>query len=318
MYDVITIGSSTVDIYGIVDKGYNEIKKGDKVLVSKLDIEIGGGGVNSAVGLRRMGLRTAFLGKLGKDHNALLVKDELKKEKIDIIDIKPSQELTSYSFILVSKKQGDRIIYTYKGASDHLKYNEISLNKIKTRWIYMATMMKESFKTCENIAKFAKQKGIFILFNPSTYLAAKGKQYLKNILRNSEAIVLNKSEAKLLLGTKSEDIIFIVKELYKLGPKIIAVTEGAKNLHAYDGECLYTLKPYKVKVVSTAGAGDAFTSGFLAGIIHKNNFRHALELGMANAASVLKYYGTKNKLLKYNEALKFMEKHKGGFTSKKC
>ena len=62
----------------------------------------------------------------------------------------------------------------------------------------------------------------------------------------------------------------------------------------------------------------AFTSGFLAGIIHKNDFKHALELGMANAASVLQYYGTKNNLLTYNQAIRFIKTHKGGFTEKKC
>jgi sugar/nucleoside kinase (ribokinase family) len=319
MYDVITIGSSTVDVYGIVNKGYNEIKKGDKVLISKLDFEIGGGGVNSAVALKRMGLKAAFLGKLGKDHNAYMVRRDLKNEKIEIINTKESDDFTSYSFILVSQKQGDRIIYTYKGASDHLKYNEIPLGKLKqTKWIYMATMLGDSFKTCEKIADFAKKNGIFLLFNPSTYLAAKGKNYLKNILKNTEALVLNKSEAKLLLNTKSDNIIELAKGLYKLGPKIIAITDGAKNIHAYNGKCLYIMKPYKVKVVSTAGAGDAFTSGFLAGIIHRNDFVHALELGMANAASVLQYYGTHNKLLTYEEALKFIKIHKGGFLKKKC
>ena len=316
MYDVITIGSSTVDVYGLVDKGYKQIKKGDKVLVSEMDFEIGGGGVNSAIGLKRMGLKVGFLGKLGNDHNAHLIKKELKNEKISMIETKPSDDFTSYSYILVSKKDGDRIIYHYKGASDDLK--KVSLNKLKTKWIYMATMMKDSFNTCEKIAKHAKKKGIFLLFNPSTYLAAKGKRYLGTILKNTEALVLNKSEAKLLLKSKSNDIVYIVRALYKLGPKIVAVTEGKKNVHAYNGECLYTLKPYNVKVVATAGAGDAFTSGFLAGIIHKNDFKHALELGMANAASVLKYYGTKNKLLTYKQALKFIKTHKGGFTEKKC
>ena len=238
MQDVITIGSSTVDVYGLINKGYREVKKGDKVLVTDLDFEIGGGGVNSAIALKRMGLKVGFLGKLGKDHNAHLIIKELKDEKVGIIETKASNDFTSYSFILISKKDGDRIIYHHKGASDHLKYNEVPVSKLNTRWIYMATMMKDSFKTCEKIAKFAKKKGIFLLFNPSTYLAAKGKNYLKNILKNTEALVLNKSEAKLLLGSKTNDISKIVKGLYELGPRIVAVTEGKKNLHAYNGLCL--------------------------------------------------------------------------------
>jgi sugar/nucleoside kinase (ribokinase family) len=69
--------------------------------------------------------------------------------------------------------------------------------------------------------------------------------------------------------------------------------------------------------VSTAGAGDAFASGFLAGILYKNDIIHALELGMANAASVIQYYGTKNKLLTYKQARKFIRRRKERVFKKK-
>ena len=44
MYDVITMGSATVDIFAVCAKGFKEPKPGDKVLIDKLDVEVGGGG----------------------------------------------------------------------------------------------------------------------------------------------------------------------------------------------------------------------------------------------------------------------------------
>jgi sugar/nucleoside kinase (ribokinase family) len=315
MFDVITIGSATVDVFAKVSKGFKEINAGDKVLVKDLKFETGGGGLNSAVALQKMGLKTAFLGKLGHDLNAFKVIHELQKEKVRIIKTEPAKEKTSYSFILESSKQKDRVIYTHKGASDYL--SEIDLKKLNTKWIYMATMLKQSFKTCEKIAQFAKKNKINLMFNPSSYLAAKGKNKLKKILSAAAILVLNKTEAKALIKTKNNNINYLLKSLKKLGPKIVVITEGPKGMHAYNGTYFYFMPAYKVNVISVAGAGDAFASGFLAGMHKKEDIAHALELGMANAASVIQYYGTKNKLLNYKEALNFIKKHKNKIVKKR-
>jgi sugar/nucleoside kinase (ribokinase family) len=148
------------------------------------------------------------------------------------------------------------------------------------------------------------------MFNPSTYLAKQGRFKLSPILKAATILVLNKSEAKLLLKTKSNSIPEIVKKLYKLGPKVVVVTEGEKGIAAYDGSTLYSLPAYKINVVATAGAGDAFASGFLSGLLHKQDIPHALEIGNANAASVIQYVGTKNKLLTYIQANKFIKNRK--------
>lgn len=317
MYDIITLGSATVDVFGTINKRYKDVSPGDKVLVEELDFEIGGGGINSAIAFSRMGLKVGFLGKIGKDHNGIKIIRELGKENIDFMHLKPSKDFTSFSFILESKKEQDRIIYTYKGASDHLKHTEIDWNMLKgTNWIYLATLLKESFKTAEMVAQFAKKNGIKLMFNPSSYLAKQGKKGLKKILDGTTILVLNKQEGKALLGTRKDKIEFILKELYRLGPDMVVVTDGPKGAHVYDGEIYAHMKPYKVKIASTAGAGDAFASGFLAGII-KKDYAHALELGMANSASVIQYYGAKNRLLKYSEAKKFINSKRNKVITKK-
>ena len=310
MYDVITIGSATIDVFAAVSKKFKEINLGDKTLIKSISFETGGGGINSAVGLSRMGLKVAFLGKLGHDHNAFKILHELKKEKVKFIATLPSQYPTSYSFIIKSTQEKDRVLLAYKGASDYLGYNDFSKSELNTRWIYLATMLNKSFKTAKKIAKYAGKNNIRLMFNPSTYLASKGKLYLRPVLKYSTILVLNKSEAGLLLKEKSCRVTDLLKKLHKLGPKIVVITEGERGAAAYDGSSIYSLPAYHVKTISVTGAGDAFASGFLAGILHKNDITHALELGMANAASVIQYFGTKNKLLTYIHAKKFINKRK--------
>ncbi len=299
MFDVICMGSATIDLFININPKFKNCNAGEKILIEDLDHETGGGGTNSAVALSRLGLKTAYLGKLGDDHNAERILKELKQEKVKIIPVKKSNKRTSFSVVMESSKEKDRIIYTYKGASNDLSLEDFDKRKVKTRWLYVATLLGKSCKTAEKIILEAKKKKTKILFNPSEYLA-KRNDLIKTILKNTNILVLNKHEAQVMTKTKKD-----VKELAKLikatGPKIVIITTGSKGVHCFDEKDYYYLPSKKTKVVSTAGCGDAFTSGFLAGIIKNKNIKESLEIGIENATSVIKHIGTKNKLLKWEE-----------------
>lgn len=309
MFDVICLGSATVDIFLTIHERLKSVSYGSKVLVKDLEMFTGGGGTNSAAALSRLGLRVGFLGKIGDDHNGEMVLDDLKKEKVKVLKTKFSREhMTSLSMILKSEQEEDRVIYTYKGASDDLEWGDVG--KLKTKWVYLGTLLGKSFKTAEKLVGFCKKNKIKVLFNPSTYLAAKGTGYLRKILSGTNIIILNKEEAKLILKTKKNDVKYLLKKLKEKVEDIAVITEGEKGVHVFDGEYIYSMKAHKVKVVHTAGAGDAFNSGFLAGVVRSLGVEKSLELGMAESASVIQKYGTKNGLVSYNQALKFIKSHK--------
>jgi len=64
----------------------------------------------------------------------------------------------------------------------------------------------------------------------------------------------------------------------------------------------------KIKVIESTGAGDAFASSFLSGMIKKNDIKFALKMGLANSESVITHPGAKNRLLNLNEILKAIKK----------
>ena len=96
MFDVICIGSATVDVFAktnyselikIVDtKGEEDLLAypvGSKILINELDFTTGGGGTNVAASLAQLGLKSAYLGCMGNERNTEIVLDELKKFKVD-------------------------------------------------------------------------------------------------------------------------------------------------------------------------------------------------------------------------------------------
>jgi len=316
MYDVITVGSATVDALARTefcemthDRHDDECiayPVGSKILMEELILTVGGGGTNTAVSLARLGHKVAFIGKIGSKYNSKRVIEELKKEKVNTsLVIRSKTGHTGYSIILDSKKH-DRTILSFRGSNNDLGFNEIDFKKIKTKWFYFSSMIGKSFKTLEKIASYAEKNKIKIAFNISSYLAKKGKNHLKNILKKTKILVLNKEEARLLVG--KGDIKNLLKKLIELSPNIVAITDGKHGVFVYENGIFYSGKPHNVNIVETTGAGDAFASSFLCGIIRKNNVEFALRLGMTNAESVIQHHGAKEKLLTYNEALKIMKK----------
>jgi len=309
--DVICIGSATVDKFLTVKESIAHLHLGDKILVKDQIIHSGGGATNTAAALTQMGLKTAIITKLGNDHYADFLLKDLKKYKISNLIINKSKRHTDSSTIVSSKQDKDRIIMVHKDASLDLTTKDLDFKKIKTtKWIYLATLMGKSEQTAKKIAQFAKKNNIKVIFNPSAYLAKQGKNKLKVFLSASEIIILNKEEAQYLLKDKKSKIKNLLIKLSKLGPKKVIITDGKKLLWAYDGNNFYSSKAPNVKVIHTAGAGDAFSSGFLAGIVKSYSMEKAIQLGQANASSVVQHLGTKNKLLTEKAALSFIKRHK--------
>ena len=76
-------------------------KTGSKILIDKLKISIGGGGTNTAATFAKFGLKTAYLGKVGKGHNSKLIINELKAYGINTsLLVKSSEGHSGFSIIL--------------------------------------------------------------------------------------------------------------------------------------------------------------------------------------------------------------------------
>lgn len=296
MYDIVTFGSAVVDVFadtGIAEKkGLICYTSGSKILLKNLRFDIGGGGTNTAVAFSRLGLKTGYVGKIGDDGDGKAILACLKKEGVSFLGKIDKGAVSGHSIILDSR-QHERTVLAYKGINDHLNARDVK--DFKTKWIYFSSMLGESYKTQKKIVEKFCGKGVKIAFNPSEYLI---KQLdLTPILKHCEVLVLNKEEAELLAekyhikGNTLEAIHFI-------GPRIVVVTDKDKMIYAYDGKKKYSLKPHRVKVVERTGAGDAFASGFVAGLIAGYDIEKALKLGLEEGESVLRHFGAKNDLIK--------------------
>jgi ribokinase len=318
MFDVICVGTATIDVFARTK--YSELIKisdpkgeqsllayptGSKILIEEMNFTTGGGGTNVAAALSMLGLKVAYLGCMGKDSNSDFVIKDLNRFKINTDLIVRKEGQTGYSIILDSIEH-DRTILTYRGLNNDMDFKDIAKNKLRTRWFYFSAMMDRSFNAQVQLAKYAEKNNIKIIYNISSYLAEKGRIFLKEILCRTEILVLNKEEAELIVG--KDKIAQMAIDLNRLGPKYVVITDGKNGAYCYNDGFFYFAPTSDIKVVETTGAGDAFASTFLYGMLKKKDISIAMQLATTNSESVISHHGAKTKLLSEREALAILKK----------
>jgi len=315
MYDVITFGSATEDVY-LKSKKFFPIpcknltggrgicfNLGSKIEVENAFLFSGGGGTNTAVTFTKQGFKVAYCGAVGDDFLGNSLVKELEGEKIDVSLVKRIKgKLTNISLILAYPGK-DRTILLYRGASDNLRKDDISWNKIKeTKWIYLAPFSGELVGLTEYLVNFAKKNNIKIALNPGYNQLTLPKKTLEKILRKIDVLILNQEEASLLTGIpyKMEKEIF--KKIDGLTEGICIMTKGKDGVVVSDGKYLYYADSLGKKAIDSTGAGDSFGAGFVSGIIKTKDIVSAVQFGIANSVSNIKKFGAKEGLLNINKS----------------
>ncbi len=304
-YDIITIGSGTIDYFADSDSEIIRIDTrttreeliafplGGKILINELNTTTGGGGTNTAVSFSRLGLKTAWLGKLGDDPAADFILDKMREEHVDFIGKRAGN--SGISFVLNSIRD-DRTILAYKGANDELLPEDVPT--IDAPWLYVASMLKQSWDT---VVELVRRGNFKVAFNPSSYQASMGHQVLRPMVEKVAILIMNRDEACKFLGrpdTKDIDMVQLVREMAQVPGQTTAITDGANGVWVCHEGTVHAGKPLEgLQIQETTGAGDAFASTFTCAIIRGLPADQALDHAMTNAESVLQHKGAKEQLL---------------------
>jgi hypothetical protein len=110
-------------------------------------------------------------------------------------------------------------------------------------------------------------------------------------------------EAQRWVGDDTQDPEILCKRIRKLGPKAVALTDGRRGAYSYSDEGFYYIPEFPGERVEATGAGDSFTTAYIAALINGKTHKEALTWGPINAGSVVKFVGPLAGLLKKNELI---------------
>jgi ribokinase len=190
---------------------------------------------------------------------------------------------TGIAFIELDSKGENRIVVA-PGSNSSLSVNDLKgCSPLFRKTKIFVTQLEIPFETVAMGLKMAKDSGALTLLNPSP-----SRPLSAEILSQIDFLVPNELEAQALTGLKmrkDRDLIKIAGRLLKMGVKNVVITLGSKGLYFKNQNEEIWMKAFKVKVVDTTAAGDAFMGGLACGLAKEKPIQEALMF--ANAAGAL-------------------------------
>jgi len=295
--DVLAIGAALIDMVALIDKfpGIDQ-----EVFVPKLELMGGGSAANFAVACARMGLKTGFVGKLGRDAFGERLLQEFRKDNVETEKIVFSKEIPTGLCYAAVDKRGNRILYAFSGAANDLQPEDLDGEYLKSfQAIHLASL--KNLDPLIKAAELVQGTKTRICLNPGSLIVDQGLKTCENLLKLTQIFIGSQGEVKQLFQT--DDLLRGVERLLNY-VEIAAVTQGEKGSLIVTKDFQINVPAEKVKVVDTTGAGDAFSAGFLYGLLRLNFDQSKLEicgkLGNRAAASKIQAVGARGGLLTAN------------------
>lgn len=301
MYDVITFGSATRDVF--LRSEAMELHKehgtmeacfafGAKLNVEEIVFETGGGATNNAVTFSRMAkLRTAAVTDVGDDLAGSDIVAALDRDRVDTRFVKRHHGTKSaYSTILLSGI-AERTILTYRGAASLADHRHVPINTLKARLFHLSSLNGDLGYLAALIER-SRRIGAKIFMNPGMAELGKPKPKLVPLLKKLDLLILNVDEASALTGKPVWEIPSLVASLRKIAPHCI-MTDGHRGAYAILPHDLLHADIVKSARTNLTGAGDAFGSAYAAAILKDRDIRSALAIATLNATGVVQHTGAK-------------------------
>jgi ribokinase len=340
----LTVGGAMVDSIAIIDSAriermsmrnaessYLLLEEGRKTEVEEISTHAGGGAVNAAIAMARLGIDVSSIVKLGTDQRADAILARLESEGVSTRWITRDSRLPTGASLLISSHDRNAAVFTFRGANTLLEFGDVKPGALGVDIVYVSSLSNQSADCFPDVVKAAKAKNCLVAANPGVrQLTARGRAFM-DAIASIDILLVNRAEANALVPALSaiageggpslpfdpEDdvpemlrrglssggfeisLLRFFRVLLDAGAKMIVVTDGRKGAFVGTPKEVAYCAAVPTQVVGTAGAGDAFASTFVALTAMKHPLKQALQAATLNAASVVRHVDTQSGLLRY-------------------
>lgn len=288
--DVTALGELLIDFTpcGISDAGMRLFEQNP-----------GGAPANVLCALSNLGLKTAFIGKVGEDMHGDFLKETLDNKGVCTKGlVADSDTFTTLAFVSLSETGERSFSFSRKpGADTCLRPDELNTQALmNTRVFHFGSLSLTHEPARQSTLKaieIAKESGAIISYDPnyrsllwSTEEEAKFR--MRSVLKEVDIIKISDEETELLTGFESPEEASLA--LIESGISCVVVTLGKNGAIVRTKKIFERIQGLSCKVVDTTGAGDAFWGGFLYQLVMSRKRPH--ELTKQSAIDALKFANT--------------------------
>jgi len=318
--DVLSVGDIVTDAFiKLIDEDehtyVNEEGKwlaipfGTKVPFDHAEIIEGvGNAANAAVSFARLGLSSGLATNVGDDTFGRDMIHALHANHVDTRLVRINADKVShYHYVLWYKEERTILVNSvdYEYYWPHLHPAEVP------DWMYFSSVGKYATEYHDQISDWLeKHETVKLAFQPGTFQIELGAKRLHKLYEQTDILLLNREEAVQVGGGDHKHIPDLFKHLHALGPKTVVITDGPAGAYASDGTRAFKMPPYPdpKPPYERTGAGDAFSSTFVAALIKGNTIDGALQWAPINSMSVVQKVGAQAGLLSEEELSQWLKK----------
>lgn len=291
-FDVIVLNSHGVGQYAYTD---HMPVWGETLPVKNWHVaEDGGKGSNVTVALGRLGLKVAYIGKVGNDPWGDLGDKWMIDAGADTTYLYRTDEVSTGTGLILIGPDGQNAIIDGDSSSVKLTVGEVTaaLDDMAGS-SYFVTGFEVPQRVSLAGAKYAKQLGMTVALNPSP-LPEEPMGWLDYV----DYLFINEVEGRSIEGLAKDDpldaesLVRKVKETYGVGNVVMTLGSDGACVLTTDG-AFFTVDPVRVeKVVNTAGAGDGFMAATVYGLVRGKTLEEAMKWAAGYAALSVTIDGT--------------------------
>lgn len=238
----------------------------------RVTLRIGGAEGNVAVAAARLGLRSLFVSRLGRDRMGDLVEQTLRESGVAVQAPRDDEHPTA--IYLKPQRPGEAPLYYRRGsAASLLDGTDVASLDVRVRAVHLTGITPALSETARRFSlaavQLARRQGALFSFTVNYRRALwpdaqAARVALAPLVEAADLLSLNEQEARLLTGLDPEAA---ARALRQREGQIVAVTLGAAGAVVVDS-AVHVIEPFPADLVDDVGAGDGFVAGMLTALLH--------------------------------------------------
>ena len=236
----------------------------------------GGAPGNVAVGLARLGVQSAFMGKVGDDAFGHFLADTLAEAGVDVGPLRFSSEARTALAFVSLRADGEREFMFYRHPSADMLFTprEVDMDAIgRAKLLHFGSisLIGEPSRSATLYAvDAARAAGGLVSYDPNLRLplwpdADAARKGLLLGLSKAHIVKLSDDESEFLTGLS--DLKAACQALWHEDLKLMVVTRGRAGCVYFTPNFTGMVESFTVEAVDATGAGDGFVAGLLQGLL---------------------------------------------------
>jgi sugar/nucleoside kinase (ribokinase family) len=272
-------------------------------------MEVGpGGACNIAIMAARFGLQVSAVGEVGDDGFGLLVREGLKREKVDVNNLQVTAGARTPVAGVVVDRAGEPAYLGYAGSLQLRTWPEEWSAVVQKAQALFADGWAEYIETPDLVLRgfeIARQAGVSVFFDPGPGNPDVGNTWMKDAIGLSDVVMLNRSEARTIVGDR--DDLNLIRALQDLGPSWVLLKRGAEGLLLARDSEVAKAQGLAVEVRDATGAGDSVAGAIIYGVMNELPLESLAVLANATGAAKVMKLGTGHNMPRSQEIAAVLE-----------